>query len=136
MAKRISKTLLTARASFKSRVCNFLKSVGASRNDGTYEWKLSTPIGNLHVSLWDSDIICRFENVEEATAFARQFTAQACNPYTGKWNWHFSDDADTLNGDCEAHFMRYVTLLMSFDSLPADATTLTAMIPMPFNRPT
>lgn len=99
--------------------------MGASPSDGVYEWKLNTPIGELSVGLWDNAIVCRFAEVEKATAFTRQLTAQPCNPYSGKWNWHFEDDADTLNGDCEAQFVRYVTLLMSLGALPADLTTLT-----------
>jgi len=125
VARRITKTLLAARTIFKQRVCGFLKAVGASEIDGQYAWMLSTPIGELAISVWDAAIMCRFADVEKATAFTGQFTSQSCNPYSGKWNWHFDDDADTLNGDCETPFVRYVTLLMSLGTLPADLTTLT-----------
>ena len=125
MAKRITKTLLAARVAFKQRVTEFLKAVGAAENDGLYEWRLNTPVGELDISLWDNAIMCRFADVERATEFTRQFTSQSCNPFSGKWNWHFDDCADTLNGDCESHFMRYATLLMSLGTLPADLTTLT-----------
>lgn len=125
MARRITKKLLAARTAFKTRVSNFLKSVGASQNDGTYEWKLATPIGDLSVGVWDSAIMCRFADVEQGKAFTGQFPAQQSNPYSGKWNWHFEDDADTLNGNCEAQFVRYVKLLMSLETLPEDLTTLT-----------
>ncbi len=125
MARRITKKLLAARAAFKTRVCEFLNGMGASQNDGAYEWKLDTPIGDLGVSLWDNAIMCRFADVEQGTAFTRQFSAQSSNPYSGKWNWHFEDDADILNGNCEAQFVRYVKLLMSLGTLPEDLTTLT-----------
>jgi len=117
--------LYPSRAAFKQRVCGFLKSVGASPSDGAYEWKLNTPIGELGVSLWDNAIMCRFADVEQGSAFTRQFTAQSCNPYSGKWNWHFEDDADTLNGNCELQFVRYVILLMTLGQFPADLTKLT-----------
>ena len=58
MARRITKKLLAARAAFKARVSGFLKSVGASQSDGSYEWKLTTPIGDLSVGVWDSAIMC------------------------------------------------------------------------------
>lgn len=125
MARRITKKLMAARAAFKTRVCDFLKSVGADESDGSYGWKLNTPIGELSISLWDNAIMCRFADVEQATTFTRRFTAQSCNPYSGKWNWHFDDDADTLNGECEAQFVRYVKLLLSLGTLPADLTKLT-----------
>lgn len=125
MAHRVTKRLLAARAAFKQRVCDFLKSVEASSSDGVYEWILETPIGELGVSLWDNAILCRFAEVEKGTEFTRKLTAQSCNPYSGKWNWHFEDEADTLNGNCEAQFVRYVTLLMSLGALPADLSALT-----------
>ena len=125
MATRITKKLLAARAAFKARVSEFLKSVGASQNDGTYEWKLGTTLGELDISVWDSAIMCRFTDVERGSNFTRQFTSQSSNPFSGKWNWHFTDDADTLNGHCETPFVRYVTLLMSLNRLPSDLTTLT-----------
>jgi len=126
LARRITKKLLAARAAFKARVSNFLKSVGADETERLYEWKLATPIGELNVSLWDNAIMCRFIEVEKAITFTRRFTSQSCNPYSGKWNWHFDDDADTLNGNCEAQFVRYVKLLMSLETLPDDLTTLTS----------
>ena len=125
MARRITKKLLAARAAFKTRVSDFLKAVGADESDGSYEWKLDTPIGELSVSLWDNAIMCRFADVEQGTAFTRQFSAQSSNPYSGKWNWHFEDAADTLNGNCEAQFVRYVKLLLSLGTLPEDLTTMT-----------
>ncbi len=124
MAHRITKKLLAARAAFKTRVWDFLKGMGASQNDGSYEWKLATPIGDLSVGVWDSAIMCRFADVEQGKAFTRQFAAQSSNPYSGKWNWHFEDDADPLDGNCEAQFVRYVKLLMSLETLPEDLTTL------------
>lgn len=125
MAKRITKKLLAARAAFKKRVCDFLKTIGAAPNDVAYDWKLVTPIGDLDISVWDSAIMSRFADVERGTDFTRKFTAQSCNPYSGKWNWHFDDDPDELNGNCEAQFVRYVTLLLSLGRFPADLTKLT-----------
>lgn len=125
MAHRIMKKLLVARAAFRQRVCGFLRSVGASPSDGAYDWKLNTPIGELGVSVWDNAIVCRYAEVEKGTEFTCKLTAQPCNPYSGKWNWHFEDDAEVLNGDCEAQFVRYVTLLMSLGALPADLSALT-----------
>lgn len=124
LAKRITKKLLAARAAFKKRVCDFLSAVGATQSDGCYEWKLSTAIGDLDISVWDAAIMCRFADVEQGTDFTRKFTGQSCNPYSGKWNWHFDDDADELNGDCEAQFTRHVTMLLSLGRFPADLTKL------------
>ena len=108
------------RAAFWQRVCQFLKDMGAEESDGPYEWTLKTPIGNLEVSMWDADIYHRFADVEAGIEFTRQFTAQS-----GKWNWRFDDDPDSLNDDCEAQFVKYITRLMSLGTLPADLTTLT-----------
>lgn len=125
MAHRITKKLLAARAAFKQRICGFLRSAGASPSDGAYDWKLNTPIGELGVSVWDDAIVCRFTEVGKATEFTRQFTPQSCNPYSGKWNWHFEDDAEVLNGNCESQFVRYVALLMTLGQISADLSKLT-----------
>jgi len=125
LAKRITKNLLAARAAFKQRVSEFLKAVGADQIDGMYDWRLHTHYGDLDISVWDNAVMCRFDDVAKGTALTRQFTFQSCNPHSGKWNWHYPDDADTLNGDCEAQFVQNVTLLMSLGTLPADLTTLT-----------
>lgn len=121
---RITKKLKAARAAFKQRVASFLQELGAVEHDGLYEFKLLTPIGEMGISLWDSAIMCRFWDVEQAKEFTRRFTSQACNPYSGKWNWHFDDDANTLNGDCEASFRFYMERVMGH-GLPDDLTTLT-----------
>lgn len=125
MAHIITKKLRAAHATFKKRVCDFLNAVGAVQSDECYEWKLTTPCGDLDISVWDAAIMCRFADVERGTDFTRKFTSQSCNPYSGKWNWHFDDDPDELSGDCESQFVRYVTLLLSLDKFPADLTKLT-----------
>lgn len=125
MARRITKKLLAGRAAFRKRACDFLKAVGAVPSDGAYEWKPVTTIGDLDISVWDAAIMCRFADVEQGTDFTRKFTAQSCNPYSGKWNWHFDDEPNELNGDCEAQFVRYVTLLLSLGRFSADLTKLT-----------
>ncbi len=121
---RITKKLLAARAAFKNRVSNFVKAIGAVECDGTYRFKVDTPIGLMQISLWDSAIMCRFDDVEQATPYTRRHTSQSCNPYSGKWNWHFDDNADTLNSQCERGFVRYVTKLMS-ERLPHDLSKMT-----------
>lgn len=123
--KRITKKLQNARASFQERVANFLQALGAVERDRIYRFTLNTPIGEMGISLWDSAIMCRFHDVEKATEFTNRHTSQGCNPYSGKWNWHFHDDATILNNQPESQFVRYLTKLMSLGQMPSDLSKLT-----------
>lgn len=87
----ITKKLLKAQAFFRHNVQEFVESVGATKNgDGHI---LKTPIGPLHIRIFDNWIATRFENVPLATIFTNGIS----NPYTGKWNWHYYNDPITLN---------------------------------------
>jgi hypothetical protein len=125
MVRPVTKKLSAARSKFKQRVIDFIKLLGAVEHDGMYPYKLDTPIGEISIDVWDDAIMCRFWDVAKGREFTDRFTSQACNPYRGKWNWHFSDDAETLNSECEAEFVRDMTTLMSLDDLPQDLSTLT-----------
>lgn len=108
---RVTKKLQAARAAFRTRVLEFIQQYNPAPSN-FYEFTIETPIGTMHLSIWESAIMCRFDNV----AAAKVFTAgnQSCNPYTGKWNWHYSDDAETLNNEgCEAHWQMCMEKLMS-----------------------
>lgn len=125
MPRRITKKLIAARSNFQNRVSNFIRAIGGVEHDGLYRFKLDTPIGEMGISVWDLAIMCRFWNVVKASEFTRRHTSQSCNPHSGKWNWHFSDDATTLNANCEAEWVRYMTKLMSLGHLPEDLTQMT-----------
>jgi len=87
----ITKKLLKAQAFFRHNVQEFIESVGAvQHNDG---YVLKTPIGPLHIWIFDNWIACRFEDVCAATVFTKRIS----NRFSGKWNWHYYDDPVTLN---------------------------------------
>jgi hypothetical protein len=115
MMKRPSKKLLAARSAFKQRVIEFIESLGAIPSDGLYAFTVTTPAGEVGISIDDCTIFCRFSDVAAAT----QFTATHCgvrtsNPYSGKWNWHYTDDVETLGGGCERDFVFYFERLMKW----------------------
>lgn len=123
--KRPTKLLIRARANFRERVISLLKALGGIEDNRFYQFTLNTPIGEMGLSVWDTAIMCRFEDVEKATEFTNRHTSQGCNPFSGKWNWHFDDDAKVLNGQPESQFVRYMAKLMSAESWPKDLTQLT-----------
>jgi hypothetical protein len=106
MAKRITKKLLAARSKFRQRVTNFIRALGGVEANGVYGFKLRTPIGELGISVWDAAIMCRFDDVERASK------ETCCNPFSGKWNWHYADDAATLDGRPESDFVRSIAKIM------------------------
>ena len=129
LGKKVAVKVLDAVAHTSAELATRFKrearAASAVESDGMYRFKLPTPIGEMGVSLWESAIMCRFEDVPKATEFTRHHTSQSCNPYSGKWNWHYDDDPDTLNSQCESDFVRYLTKLLSLERLPQDLTTMT-----------
>lgn len=95
---RVTKKLLKAREQFRTRVETFLQRIGATKPGEYREWNLDTSCGKLGVSVYDNWIACCFGDVDKASAwFGRKHGR--LNGYSGKWNWHFSDDPETLGND-------------------------------------
>jgi len=80
---------LKAQQRFKEAVTKLLESYGA-RTGRFYDLKLDTPAGLLHISVNETWVATRFDDV----ALGRAFTdscGRPCNPYSGKWNFHYSE---------------------------------------------
>jgi len=69
---------------FKTDTETYLTSIGA-RPSNFYAYVLDTIIGELWITVYDDWIACRWDNVDKARA-----AGLGCNPYSGKWNFHFS----------------------------------------------
>ena len=89
LQRRKSKALLNAEAKFKAAVTKHFSGLGA-RQGHWYQFELDTPAGLLHVSVYDDWVATRFDNVARGTEFTRT-CGHRCNPYSGKWNFHFGD---------------------------------------------
>jgi hypothetical protein len=106
-----SERLLRAQAFFRHNVQEFIESVGAVRNGDGYI--LRTPIGQLNIHIFENWIACRFENVRLATVF----TKGKSNRYSGKWNWHYYNDATTLNnGLTIGDFVHAIERLLAYST--------------------
>ena len=89
---RITKEEQTNRQWFMAEVGRRLQSLGASPNrasDSAYQYTLATVAGNLHVTVYDDWIACRFEEPERTKAAVSD---TRLNPYSGKWNHHYDPD--------------------------------------------
>lgn len=84
-----AKALLKAQGRFKSALTEYVFSKGA-RPSKSYDYEVATPAGPLLISIYGNWIACRFDNVELGR-LASASTGQCCNPYSGKWNFHFCD---------------------------------------------
>ena len=87
MATRITKAEQANRQWFKAEMGRRLADLGATRNQGGYEYAVATVAGNLYVTVYDDWIACRFEEPERAKAISDT----RLNPYSGKWNHHYDD---------------------------------------------
>jgi hypothetical protein len=122
----ISKRLLKAQAFYQRNVSEFLESVGAIKKDANYI--LKTPIGPLHICIFDSWVACRFEDIRAATVF----TKGVSNEFTGKWNWHYSNDPVTLNnGLIIGNFVHAIERLLEYQPTKEDVLIPTKRLTNP-----
>ena len=55
-----------------------------------YDYELDTPAGLLHLTVYGDWVAARFDDVARGGAFTKTCGC-LCNPYSGKWNFHFCD---------------------------------------------
>ena len=84
-----AKALLKAQKRFKNALTEYIVGKGA-RPSKSYDFELATPAGSLLITVYGNWIACRFDNVELGR-LASASTGRRCNPYSGKWNFHFCD---------------------------------------------
>jgi len=104
-----AKQLLKAQERFKAALNEFVVSKGA-RPGQFYNYELDTPAGILHLSVYDDWIACRFDDVARGRV-ATEACGSSCNPYSGKWNFHFSEG--TAPDAVIAHFGYFLGRLLS-----------------------
>ena len=89
MPRRITKRFLEAQKRFAKAVTKLLDGLGA-RPGRFYDLELDTPAGLLHISVNGNWVATRFDDVALGRAFTES-CGRTCNPYSGKWNFHFFD---------------------------------------------
>ena len=120
--RRKSKRLLQAEDKFKAAVTEYLVGLGARpRPPGLcYSYELDTPAGLLLISVYENWVAACFDDVERAKV-ATKGCGYSCNPYSGKWNFHFGGDnpqslaLETVMPQLDYHFDR----LMHWDACSA-----------------
>lgn len=103
-------------ALFVTRLRTVLLELGCKpATRGHYQYTLETRAGTLRVSVHPNSarigawVATLFEEHHRATELLGQGFIGDPNPYTGKWNHHFFDDALTLEesiAEAEAHLRR------------------------------
>jgi len=80
-------------AVFRADLERVLEQAGAQRTPGkAWEWQLETKAGPLQITVYDSWIATRFDDVAAATKLLGRSGVSPVNGYTGKWNHHFISD--------------------------------------------
>jgi len=101
-----SKRLVKAEERFTAAVTKFITDLGA-RPGRFYDYELDTPAGLLHMSVHETWLATRFDDVAKGKAFTAT-CGTSSNPYSGKWNFHFGDGtADSLHPDRVFPQLRY-----------------------------
>ena len=77
------------RVPFILRCTDMLQEIGATATqDCSYPWSLATRAGELRVAVYEHWLACRFYDV--ARAKTELGSDRRLNPFSGKWNWHFT----------------------------------------------
>ena len=114
IVRRKSRRQLKSERRFVEAVTEFFTTLGA-RPGSFYDFELSTPAGLLHLSVHGTWVATRFDDVAEGRAFTES-CGSSCNPYSGKWNFHFPD---SLHPDAAIADLRYwFGLLMNWEPSP------------------
>ncbi len=87
---------------FVAAVAVFISDLGA-RPDSFYDYALDTPAGILHVSVHETWVATRFADVALGQAFTAS-CGSSCNPYSGKWNFHFPSGIDPERAVADLRF--------------------------------
>jgi hypothetical protein len=112
-----SKHALKQEARFKAVVTAYLASLGA-RPGRFYDHQLTTPAGLMHVSIYGNWIACRYEDVAQGRAFTKS-CGRACNPYSGKWNFHYGPAESFHPDQALADFCYHLDRLMNWKAAAA-----------------
>ena len=108
-----AKQLAKAHERFQSALTEYVVSKGAKPSK-FYDHELDTPAGLLRISVHDSWIATRFDDVAAGKLFTESHHVP-CNPYSGKWNFHFSNDPASLEPNAAiAHFGHYLDRLLNW----------------------
>jgi hypothetical protein len=87
--KLTAKQRAEAEQRFRTGLVDYFNRLGARQSD-FYQLTLKTPAGLLRISVYGDWVATCFDNLE----LAKRFTASCgtpCNPFSGKWNFHFFD---------------------------------------------
>ncbi len=96
--RKKTKRLAKAEERFRAAVTDYIEGLGA-RPGRFYDFEMDTPAGLLHMSVYDSWLAVRFDNVVKGKTFTAT-CGSSSNPYSGKWNHHFSNGtAQSLHPD-------------------------------------
>jgi hypothetical protein len=91
--RRKSERNLKAERRFVEAVTEFVIGLGA-RPASFYDYEMDTPAGLLRVTVYETWVATRFDDVGLGRAFSES-CGRSCNPYSGKWNFHYADSHPT-----------------------------------------
>lgn len=75
---------------FRQGIEAILEQAGGNRTPGRlHEWSVPTKAGPLGITIYDTWVAGRFEDVEAAKKLLGSSPTGDLNPYSGKWNHHY-----------------------------------------------
>ena len=105
--RKPSKQIREWQAAFRSAIRGYLDTVGVREMPGgSYPLVVDTVVGELQIAIYENWVVCRFADMERT----KPALGRRINPFTGKWNFHFSYDCEV--GDCLQQFQSELSPLI------------------------
>lgn len=122
MAQRLCKRVRLARENFQQSVIEYLVSKGAT-HDSFYRFQIETKAGRLYITPYENWIAACFADVERAKQLLGSSLHGRLNPSTGKWNFHFADEALEGNVALDCFTSHVERLLLDMPHAPSPSPT-------------
>jgi hypothetical protein len=93
-------------SAYRNGALTILRNAGAQVNEVSHRmYSLETTLGTLSISVWNSSIMCMFDDVTRAKEHFGSSPNGRLNPFSGKWNWmggfdHEGDMLDLYQFEC------------------------------------
>lgn len=126
MAKRNSKAQQKREAKFLADLQAYFVLAGATEPESCGKQVMQTPLGPLDIRVFDDWVHTCFVAVKAAHPWTVRHARMECNPYSGKWNFHFwnNETPDVAI----SHIGHYIGKLLAYQPTDAEIAAVAAEV--------
>ena len=99
---------------FKRACTELLQQLGASKSVDIFarEWTLQTLAGPMYCDVYDTWLASRFADVNAAKT---TISSGSLNPFSGKWNWHYTEPTQYDIDDLRVQLLRILPVQIPYE---------------------